>query len=118
MKLPSANKAVINREKIADYLLNSAHPDNGGKAEFFMRLDFHRDQWETLATALQALAQTAAVTRVTESPHGKKYVIIGRIESPLGKTAQVQTIWIVDNGLNRARLVTAYPHKIDERKHD
>jgi hypothetical protein len=32
MKLPNADKAIIDREKIADYLLNPAHPDNGGKA--------------------------------------------------------------------------------------
>jgi hypothetical protein len=111
MKLPNANKAVVVPEKIADYLLNPVHPDNGGKAEFFTRLGFHRNQWETLASTLQALAQTAEVTRVTESPHGKKYVIIGQIESPSGETAQVQTIWIVDKGLNVARLVTAYPRK-------
>jgi hypothetical protein len=111
LKLPNADKAVVVPEKIAEYLLNSAHPDNGGKAEFFTRLGFHRDQWETLAAAMQALAHTAAVTRVTESPHGKKYVIVGWIESPSGKTAQVQTIWIVDKGMNVARLVTAYPRK-------
>jgi hypothetical protein len=112
MKLPNANKALVVPEKIVDYLLNPAHPDNGGKADFFTRLGFHRKQWEILATALQALAQTAEVTRVSESPHGKKYVIVGQIETPSGKTAQVQTIWIVDKGLNEARLVTAYPRKI------
>jgi len=111
MKLPNANMAVVSREKIADYLLNPVHPDNGGKAEFFMQLGFHRSQWESLATTLQALAQTAEVLRVSESPHGKKYVIVGQIETPSGKTVQVQTIWIVDKGLNVARLVTAYPRK-------
>ena len=35
MKLPNAEKAVVERTKITDYLLNAAHPDNGGKAEFF-----------------------------------------------------------------------------------
>ena len=29
MKLPNAERAVVEREKIADYLLNPAHPDNG-----------------------------------------------------------------------------------------
>ena len=46
-----------------------------------------------------------------ESPHGRKYVIVGRIESPDGKSALVQTIWIVDTGTDVARLVTAYPHQ-------
>ena len=38
------------------------------------------------------------------------YVIVGRIESPGGKSPLVKTIWIVDSGLETARLVTAYPH--------
>jgi len=72
MKLPNANNANVEREKIVDYLLNPAHPDNGGKAEFFGTL-------------------------------------VGRIESPGGKSPLVKTIWIVDSGLETARLVTAYP---------
>jgi len=35
MNLPNAGEAVVEREKIVGYLLNPAHPDNGGKAEFF-----------------------------------------------------------------------------------
>ena len=37
--------------------------------------------------------------------------MVGRIKSPVGKAADVQTIWIVDKGVDVARLVTAYPHK-------
>jgi hypothetical protein len=42
-----------------------------------------------------------------------KDVIVGRIEfeSPEGKPAATQTIWVVDKGSDVARLVTAYPHK-------
>ena len=111
MKLPNPDKLVVEREKIADYLLNPAHPDNGGKARFFEELGFRRKEWETLAAALRTLAQTADVANSAESPHGRKYVILGRIESPGGKAARVQTVWIVDTGLDFARLVTAYPRK-------
>ena len=55
MKLPNAEKAVVEREKIEDYLLNAAHPDNGGKAAFFEGLGFRREKWEMLAKALQRL---------------------------------------------------------------
>lgn len=70
MKLPKAGKAVVEREKIKDYLLNAAHPDNGGKAAFFEGLGFRRDKWETLATALRAVATQAEITHSIESPHG------------------------------------------------
>jgi hypothetical protein len=32
MKLPDADNAIVERQKILAYLLNAAHPDNEGKA--------------------------------------------------------------------------------------
>jgi len=111
MKLPSADRALVEHEKIVDYLLNPAHPDNGGKAEFFNNLGFRADEWKTLAESLRALALESDTAQSRKSPHGRKYVIVGRIKSPSGKMAWVQTVWIVDSGAEMARLVTAYPHK-------
>jgi hypothetical protein len=96
-------------------LLNPTHPDNGGKAEFFTQLGFSRDRWEILAAALKKLATNGAVASATESPHGKKYVIVGRMQSPGRNSPLVQTIWIMDKGTDAAGLVTAYPRK-DERQ--
>jgi hypothetical protein len=107
--MPNAERALVEREKVVDYLLNPAHPDNGGKAAFFERLGFRRARWEELADALSKLACTAEPAETIESPHGRKYVIVGRIESPDGRVATVQTVWIVDSGYDVARLVTAYP---------
>jgi hypothetical protein len=110
MKLPNANEAIVEREKIVDYLLNPAHPDNSGKAGFFEALGFRRNEWNTLAAAFLALARQTEVAESMRSPHGQKYVIVGRIESPGGKSPIVKSIWIVDSGVEMARLVTAYPH--------
>jgi len=111
VKLPNAEKAIVGRNKIADYLLNPAHPDNGGKAVFFEELGFRGAQPAILAQALRRLAREAEVMQVLTSPHGQKYVIVGQIQSPTGVAASVRTIWIVDKGSDVARLVTAYPHK-------
>ena len=111
MKLPNANQAAVTREKIADYLLNPVHPDNGGKADFFTQLGFHRKCWKVLAAALTKLAVESEVARASESRHGNKYVIVGRMQTPGGKSPLVQTIWIVDKNRDTARLVTAYPRK-------
>ena len=111
MKLPNPERAVVEREKIVGYLLNAAHPDNGGKAQFFDQLGFRRNEWETLASALRAIAVEAEVAQSLRSPHGQKYVILGQIESPAGKSTMVKTIGIADSGLEVARLVTAYPHE-------
>jgi hypothetical protein len=52
MKLPNSHLAIIGREKICEYLLNAAHPDNGGKGLFFFVLGFSREEWLRLANAL------------------------------------------------------------------
>lgn len=57
MRLPNASKAIVEGKKIVDYLLNPAHPDNGGKAQFFDKLKFHRKEWKTLAEALRTLGR-------------------------------------------------------------
>ncbi|MFM2081465.1 MAG: hypothetical protein RL380_156 [Verrucomicrobiota bacterium] len=111
MKLPNAENAIVAREKIEDYLLNAAHPDNGGKANFFETFGFQRSAWLILATALQTFARTTDVMQHFKSPHGQKFILVGRLETPSGKRPWLQTIWIVDNGSDVARLVSAYPHE-------
>jgi len=74
-------------------------------------LGFSIDKWETLAEALQQLAIRSEVSLRMESPHGKKYIVDAKIETPIGKTPIVRTVWIVDTGESIARLVTAYPHE-------
>jgi hypothetical protein len=113
VKLRNAHLAVVERHKIVDYLLNSAHPDNGGKAQFFESLGFSVDASELLIDALRAVAQTGEVLESVESPHGEKYVVDGPVssqtESSFGR--MVRTVWIIDRGLEAPRLVTAYPRR-------
>jgi hypothetical protein len=109
VKLPNADKALIQREKIADYLLNAAHPDNNGKAEFFESFGFHVDAWETLANAFGRAALDGEVIQHLETSHGVKYVLHAAMETPSGKSPLVRMVWIVDRGRNCPRLVTAYP---------
>jgi len=90
-------------------VVNAAHPDNGGKAAFFEALGFRREEPQTLAKAMLDLARRAEVTKSAASP--RKYIVIGQIKSPRGRTANVRTIWIIDKGCDMARLVTAYPHR-------
>lgn len=62
-----------------------------------------------MAAAFEKMAVESAVSQTEETPHGRKYVIVGKVAAPGGKPARVQTIWIVDQGLTVPRLVTAYP---------
>jgi hypothetical protein len=109
--LPGADKLIVEREKIVDYLLNAAHPDNGGKARFFLDLGFARDDWQTLAAAFRKAVADRPVSKTMASAHGTKYIVDSHIESPSGKRSSVRTVWIVDLGLDTPRLVSAYPHE-------
>ena len=52
--LPNAHLAIVARSKITKYLMNAAHPDNGGKARFFIALGFDPEKPEVLADAGRA----------------------------------------------------------------
>jgi hypothetical protein len=44
VKLPNADQARVEREKITEYLLSTSHPDGRSKAEFFSRFGFRVDE--------------------------------------------------------------------------
>lgn len=111
MRLPQGERALVERKKIQEYLLNREHPDNGGKADFFSQLGFSADEWITFAAALRLLAIKGDVTNIVESNHGTKYIVDGELENPRGRREQVRTVWIVDAVETIPRLVTAYPHE-------
>ncbi len=111
MNLPDAESAVVERDKIVGYLLNPGHPDNGGKAPFFLSAGFTQERWQELAAALRHLAVTFPVSKSVASPHGSKYVLDGELQTPSGRKPLVRTVWIVDAGFVSPRLVTAYPQE-------
>lgn len=111
MRLPQGERALVERKKIQEYLLNREHPDNGGKADFFSQLGFSAENWIRFAAALRLLAIRCDVTNVVESKHGTKYIVDGELENPRGRREQVRTVWIVDAVEPIPRLVTAYPYE-------
>ena len=56
MRLPEAERLVVEREKVAEYLLNPAHQYGASKARFVSGFGFRSQQWERLAEALRAWA--------------------------------------------------------------
>lgn len=109
MMLPSFQQVVIDRMKVVDYLLNSAHPDNGGKAAFFNGWGFAAADWTRFADAVRSMVASTQVIRVVQSTWGEKYVVDGPLTAPKGTTPVVRTVWIADRSSLAPRLVTAYP---------
>ena len=109
MLLPNHPAAVIDESKLVDYLLNAAHPDNGGKAAFFAGWGFAPADWRVLERAIRGMISRADVARVVPSPWGVKYVVDGPLASPHGQTPPVRTVWVIAAAATDPRLVTAYP---------
>ena len=107
-QLPNAASALVDDVKVRDYLLNGNNPQNAGKAALFERSGFDPLRWDILADALRAHPLQNEVVRTVPSPHGIKYVVECMIKTPDGRNPCMISVWIIENGRDLARLVTAY----------
>jgi len=107
--LPNASKLIVEREKIADYLLNPAHRYGASKARFFTAFGFRIEDWERLAEALREHGQTHEVVRVVETGFGPRYVVEGGLKKPDHRRPRVRTVWQMEEGAVAPRLISAYP---------
>ncbi len=107
--VPNAHSATVPIAKIRDYLLDTAHPGNGGKADFFGSFGFTVENWPELRSALQQHPRLHAAVNVTVSAWGTKYEVRCDLLSPDGRNPCVRSFWIVDAANLDPRFVTAYP---------
>lgn len=108
MKIPGGERAIVEESKVRDYLLSPEHRIGGAKARFFAQLGFDQSNWALLHRELNRFATEGAQLGAT-TQFGQKYVVPGSIQGPSGRSAQVVVVWIVLNGEDFPRLVTAYP---------
>ncbi len=109
MKLPNAERAVVDSAKLEKYLLNEAHQSGGSKAKFLLLNGYTKADAENLKANLLALAQEENVKEIIETTHGTKFIVMGSFLSPTNRVVSLRTIWIIDNGKTFPRFVTAYP---------
>jgi hypothetical protein len=112
MKLPNAEHAVIEPAKVRDYLLSSSHPVGRFKAPFFASLGYASASWDRLDEDLRLLAASGDAEFGRDSPYGRKYEIRGNLSGPSGKSAGVLTVWIILDGEDVPRFVTALPEEV------
>lgn len=109
-QLPNCEKARIDDTKLYQYLLNPTHPDGKSKARFYGLIGYTLDQGEQLRADLLRLACTGSVVDESANRAGHKYVVVGSVEAPNGKTYPLITVWAVEPPDNEPRLITAYPN--------
>lgn len=108
MKLPNAERAVVEIGKLRDYSLNSQHESGKHKARVFKAaLGLTADDAERLREKILSAARVEEAVARADSPFGENFVIdisLGRG----GRTALVRTSWIVEFGTDFPRLTSCY----------
>jgi uncharacterized protein DUF6883 len=108
MQLPNHTLAVIAQEKLTDYLLNIGHRRGGTKARLLAQFGYTVQNWRRLEEDIRSRLETEVdVIRTTE--YGTRYEIHMALQTPLGASLTVRTIWQIDDGTDVPRLITLYP---------
>ena len=112
MRLPNAEKAILDIGKLRDYCLNPNHPEGKHKARvFFEKLGIRQNDAEDLRKAiLEGILLAEAIEQET-SPYGRRFVVdleVSRGEGIVLSTALVRTAWIMRDGEELPRLTTCF----------
>ena len=108
MKLPNAELAIIDIEKIRDYCLNQDHPRGKHKARVFERdLGLTTGETEELIISIKKGIQEAECFEGEGDAYGQRYSVDIRIEKNDVK-AYVRTGWIIRRGEIQPRLTTCF----------
>jgi hypothetical protein len=76
MRIPGAERAVVDDAKIRDYLLSPEHPVGGAKARFFKRLGFSRHDWLAVQQIIAGFAKSDAQLG-KQTGFGQQYLVAG-----------------------------------------
>lgn len=108
MKLPNAERAVVEIEKLRDYALNPEHAEGKDKARVFRSaLGFTQADAERLRHMVLAAALTKDATPGKLLSHGQLYALDFDTRGPRGAVT-IRTGWIIAKGTDYPRLVTCY----------
>lgn len=108
MKLPNADKAVIDIRKITDYCLNDKHPTGKHKAVVF-KSAFNINQRDSrifMAAILKAI-KSEEVVESGKDKYGKRYTVDCNF-SNFGKEVTIRTHWIIKQNESFPRLITCF----------
>ena len=108
-RLPAAHRAVVDPEKLRDYVLSPEHAHGRHKARVFQSaLGIDQDNWEYLREQIITGVMDAEVSEVRAGRYGLRYSVPLLVEGLNGETHEVITGWIVEQEDAPPRLTTAY----------
>ena len=108
MKLPNADRAVVDIEKLRDYCLNPEHPRGRHKARVFASVLglTERDAGELRAALLAAARTQEAMAQEIDS-YGQRYMLDFVMQGLVGEAA-VRSGWIIRTGEDFPRLTSCF----------
>jgi hypothetical protein len=109
MRIPNAEQAIIEPEKITSYLLNIKHKRGGNKAVLLSSLGYSIEDWSRLVDDLRLYHLNVEVTLVRDTPYGQRYEIRAPLITPSGRSLIVRSIWQIDIGADQPRFITLFP---------
>ncbi len=109
MSLPNRELAWISSTKLTDYLLSPVHSTGKAKAQFFGAHGYWPHNADILERDLLNVARTGELVDTSVTPFGQKFIVDGKIITPVGKPILIRTVWIIEPGDENPRFVTAYP---------
>ncbi|HEX8174416.1 MAG TPA: hypothetical protein VF543_04775 [Pyrinomonadaceae bacterium] len=112
MKLPNADSAVVDIEKLRDYSLNPNHPEGKHKAHVFLStLGLKADDAERLRKLILEAVLTAEAEERPPSSYGKRFVVdlqATAFDKYVATSKVIRTAWIIRNDEDFPRLTSCY----------
>ncbi|NIR49292.1 hypothetical protein GWO43_12400 [candidate division KSB1 bacterium] len=106
MKLPNADRAVVDIRKLRDYCLNPIHDEGKHKARLFERaLGMTANDSEKLREILLTKIKTGDAQLGRRDEYGQRYTVDFILEWQ-GKQAKIRSGWIVEHGSDIPRLTS------------
>lgn len=108
MRIPNANDAIVDIDKLTGYCLNSHHSRGKHKARVFeSACGITAVNAEILRLQLLDAVVERDARELPISAHGKRYMVEFTLQGPAG-AADVRSAWIIRDGEEIPRFVSAY----------
>lgn len=109
MKIPNKDRAIIEQSKITEYLLNTEHKRGGSKAKMLLQFGYSLENWQQLESDIREFHLTDDVDTIKETAYGVRYEVRAALLTPSNRQLFVRTVWQIDIGASRPRLITLIP---------
>lgn len=108
MKLPNAERAVVDLRKLRNYCFNAEHPRGQHKARVFKSaLGWTADQAEDVRRRLFEVALHEDAGFLAADDYGQRYALDFGVPNA-GAVVTVRSLWIVRHGEDFPRFTSCY----------